>query len=162
MFQQVCQNCLPRVHREPMKKSFLKKVIKIVFFVFWATIYNIIVFFGSGLSRKSDFQVSTGRTQKRIFLFFLSLLYLQLNFWPFDQNFGAVCQVFNVCFLWNHERNWIFLGKVNTLLVVIGHWVEVCFWTLGGRNSGKMSKLRSIRPEKRFEERVFVQHSYNF
>ena len=54
-FQQGCQNCLPRDHREPMKKWFSEKNLAFAFLGFWATIFDIMAFFWVTVVKKMYF-----------------------------------------------------------------------------------------------------------
>ena len=52
IFWQACQNCLPRVHREPIKERFSEKICYFCVFVNWATIFDIVVLFWVTIVKK--------------------------------------------------------------------------------------------------------------
>ena len=109
------------------KKVFLEIFVNFVFFVYWAKVFDIMVFFFGQSSQEDVISRCPEDEFKIVWKFKIFLfLYLQLIIPALRTELGwgeeGGCQVFNVCVLWNHEGSEK-ICKVNTLIVVFGKWV---------------------------------------
>ena len=82
IFQQCCQNSLACVRGEPMKKWFSEKNLDFAFLGFWATIFDIMVFFLGYCSQEKVYSRCPEDEFKKNWKLkiFLSLWYLRLKF----------------------------------------------------------------------------------
>ena len=81
IFWQACQNCLPRVQREPMRKSFSEKIYNFCLFCILSnSFYHRDVSLGYGSQENVISRCPEDELKKWKFKFFLSLSYLQLKF----------------------------------------------------------------------------------
>ena len=164
MFQQGCQNCAPRVHSDPMKKRFCKKSEKVFFFVYWAAIFDIMVFFLGYCSQEKVYSRCPEDEFKKNWKLkiFLSLWYLRLKFLAprtelrVEGEWGlSSFQCMRTVEPWGEVKNLVNLLHYMSFSV-IESLIGSLFLSCGWKKRGKISKLHSIRPEKRFEERFFI------
>ena len=165
IFQQCCQNCLACVRGEPLKKRFSEKSFKFCFFLYIEQQFLASCFFFGYCSQENVYSRSPEDEFKKNWKtkFFLSLSYLQLIFPALRlrtelRGWGlSIFQCMRPVEPRGEEKK---ICKVNTLFVVFGHWViewKFVFELWVEKKIGKMSKLHSIRPEKRFEERFLLK-----
>ena len=118
IFQQGCQNCFPRVLREPMKKWNSEKSFRLCLFGLLSNnFWHDGVSLGYGSHENVISRCPKDEIKKWKYNFFSLVVSLQLKFPALGtelRGWGECwgCQVFNVCVLWNHEGKGKFFVQI--------------------------------------------------